>query len=255
VQVRIEIGKVVMERTSLRVMTYNVHRCVGMDGVQSPSRIARVIGDFEPDVVALQELDVGHWRSNRDDQPRLIAAELGMRHEFHPAMTADDEHYGDAVLSRHPMRLVRAGPLPSLPGRELRGAIWVSVECHGRTVQFVNTHLGLGRLERLVQVDALLGPEWLDDPACRGPRVLLGDFNAWPGSGPYRRLRGALRDAQDSSGRGWPRNTFPARFPLVRIDHVFHSPDLAVRRVLVPRTRGTRVASDHLPVLVEVALP
>ena len=60
---------------------------------------------------------------------------------------------------------------------------------------------------------------------------------------------------QDHAGAGWPRNTFPSRFPLVRIDHVFHSPDVNVRRVVVPRTRWTRVASDHLPVVVEVSLP
>jgi endonuclease/exonuclease/phosphatase family metal-dependent hydrolase len=178
-----------------------------------------------------------------------------MRAFFFPAVESRDEHYGDAVLSRHPMDLVRAGPLPGRPGSERRGALWVAVAVHGRSLHVLNTHLGLDRRERLEQVEALLGPEWLGNVACRPPRLLLGDLNTFPGQATYRRLRAALRDAQDRTGAGWPRNTFPSRFPLVRIDHVFHSPDVDIRRVVVPRTRWTRLASDHLPVVVEVSLP
>jgi endonuclease/exonuclease/phosphatase family metal-dependent hydrolase len=133
--------------------------------------------------------------------------------------------------------------------------IWAAVECGGRAVQVLNTHLSLDRGERLAQVEALLGPEWLGNPACKPPRLFCGDFNAWPRERGYARLRSALRDAQESLGRGWPRGTFPARLPFLRIDHVFHSPDLVVRAVHVPRTALTRVASDHLPLLVEVSLP
>jgi endonuclease/exonuclease/phosphatase family metal-dependent hydrolase len=241
---------------ALRVMTYNVHRCVGWDGVLSPARVAKVIAAQRPDVVALQELDVGHARSGHVDQPREIAALLKMEAFFFPALERENEHYGDAVLSRVPMRLVRAGPLPTLPGRpglERRGALWVSVECGGRAVQVINTHLGLDRRERLAQVEALLGPEWLGHPDCAGPRLLCGDFNALPSSPPYRRLRRALRDAQDRLRTA--RGTFPSLWPFLRIDHVFHSPDLAVTAVRLPRDRGARVASDHLPLTVEVSLP
>src|SRR5262245_35042168 len=132
--------------TVLRIMTYNVHRCVGADGAMSPQRIARVIADCRPDVVALQELDQGRARSGFADQPNLIAGHLEMRYHFHPAIQARDGHYGDAVLSRHPMELARAGPLPARPDRpalERRGALWVTVHCGGRAVQVLNTHLGL----------------------------------------------------------------------------------------------------------------
>lgn len=239
-------------------MTYNVHRCIGDDGVLSPGRVADVIARWEPDVVALQELDVGHARTGRADQPGLIARRLGMGYYFHPAIRSEDEHYGDAILSRYPMRLVRAGPLPTVPGRpglERRGALWAAVSCAGREVQVLNTHLGLGPAERFAQVEALLGPEWLGDPACGAPRVFCGDFNAWPLSTVYRRVTRVLRDAQSHRTHGWPRNTFPSRWPLLRIDHVFLSRDWSVRAVRVPRTRLTRIASDHLPVVVEVAWP
>jgi endonuclease/exonuclease/phosphatase family metal-dependent hydrolase len=238
-------------------MTYNVHRCIGYDGVLSPGRVAEVIARYEPDVVALQELDVGHARTDRADQPALIAQCLDMRYYFHPAIRAEAEHFGDAILSRHPMQLAGAGPLPTLPhrpGLERRGALWATVSFHGRAFHFLNTHLGLKRRERLVQVEALLSAEWLGHPACAGPRIFCGDFNAWPGTLVYRRLRRVLRDAQDRPGETSPRNTFPSRCPVLRIDHVFLSPEWIVRDVRVPRTRLTRVASDHLPIVAEVRL-
>src|SRR5688500_16130121 len=101
-----------MHPPSLRLMTYNVHRCIGCDGVLSPARIARVIASYRADLIALQELDVGHARTERADQPRVLAELLDMKAFFFPAVEGRDEHYGDAVLSRHPMDLVRAAPLP-----------------------------------------------------------------------------------------------------------------------------------------------
>jgi endonuclease/exonuclease/phosphatase family metal-dependent hydrolase len=238
-------------------MSYNVHRCVGCDGVLSVPRIADVIGQYEPDVVALQELDVGHARSGHADQPDLLSELLGMKYYFHPAMEAAHERYGDAVLSRLPLRLIKAAALPGLPSRpylERRGALWVASRCEDRDFHIVNTHLGLVPRERLAQVEALLGPAWLSHPECVQPRVLCGDFNAWPGTRVYQRIRRLYRDAQNPRFLG-RRNTYPSRFPVVSIDHVFHSEDLRVTSTLVPRTRLTRRASDHLPIIVDFALP
>ena len=239
-------------------MTYNVHRCVGCDGRLSPGRVARVIARHEPDVVALQELDVGRARTGRGDQPSLIAAELRMQYHFHPAIRVAEERYGDAVLSRLPMRLMRAGPLPRAGGRpwvERRGALWVRLDWDGRAVDCFSTHLGLGRRERLLQAEALMGPEWLGHPDRDAPALLCGDFNAWPWSAAYRRLRRGLADAWESRPPARPRGTFPSRWPFLRIDHVFLTPGWAVRDVTVPRDRLARAASDHLPLVVEVSLP
>jgi endonuclease/exonuclease/phosphatase family metal-dependent hydrolase len=239
-------------------MSYNVHRCIGCDGVLSPARIADVIGHYGPDLVALQELDIGHARTGHADQPEVLAQLLQMHYHFYPAIEAAHERYGDAILSRFPLELVRAAPLPTLtylPKLERRGALWARVECHGRQLQVLNTHLGLVRGERLAQVNALLGAQWLGHPACVAPRIFCGDFNAWPGTVAYGRLRRTLQDAQERGRLAWRRNTFPSRCPMVCIDHVFHSPDLRVTSVRIPRTRLTRVASDHLPLIAEITLP
>jgi len=244
-------------RTTMRVMTYNVHSCLGMDGKLSPARIARIIARCGPDIVALQELDVGRARTGAIDQAEAIARELKMEFHFHPALALEEELYGDAILSRYPMRLRRAAALPGLNGRavEPRGALWVTLDVDGREVQLLNTHLGLVGAERLRQVEALLTDAWLAHADCRGPTILCGDFNALPRSAVCRRLTERLADAQCSLNGHRPRHTFFARYPIGRIDHVFVSREFEVVTVEVPRNDLTRRASDHLPLVVELRLP
>lgn len=240
---------------TLRVMTYNVHSCIGMDGKLAPERIARVIARYAPDIVALQELDVGRARTEGMDQAHLIARCLEMDFHFHPALHLEEERYGDAILTHLPMRLVKAGALPGLPGKpflEPRGALWAAIDVQGTEVQVLNTHLGLLPGERRAQVEALLGPEWLAHPDCRGPVILCGDFNALPGSTVCRRLRKRLNDAQIELDSHRPRGTFFGRFPFTRIDHVFVDAGFEVVGIEVPDSELARVASDHLPLIVEI---
>lgn len=245
----------VRQRQTVRIMTYNVHSCIGMDGKLSPARIARVIAQCDPDIVALQELDVGRLRTQAVDQAHAIAQELKMEFHFHPAMTLEEEQYGDAVLSRFPMRLVKAGPLPTLNGRahlEPRGALWTLLDVDGAHLHLINTHLGLVAEERMRQAEALTGPDWLEHPQLQGPTVLCGDFNALPGSKVCRCILRRLADAQLVLNGHRPKHTFFTRYPIGRIDHVFVSPDLEVVAVEVPRNDMIRRASDHLPLVVEV---
>ncbi len=193
----------------IRLLSYNIRHALGLDGRVAPERIAAVIADLAPDVVALQEVDVGRARTGGHDQAAVIARALRMDHHFHPALHAEGERYGDAILTPHPARLVRAGALPGHPrrlGLEPRGALWVEVALGGRRLQVLNTHLGLTGGERLAQVEALLGPDWLGNPACREPAVLLGDLNATPWSRSYRRLAGRLADARRLSQTGRTRS-------------------------------------------------
>ena len=241
----------------LRLMTYNVHSCVGMDGKLDAERVARVIARSRPDIVALQELDVGRVRTHGIDQAHQIARYLEMDFHFHPALNVEEELYGDAVLSHLPMRLVKAGALPGLadkPGLEPRGALWVAVEHGGQQIQVINTHLGLSPRERMAQVDALLSEEWLGHEACRDPVIFCGDLNALPRSRTYRRLARRLKDVQNEAREHRPRGTFSSRFPSMRIDHMFIGPGLVVGDIEVPDSELVRVASDHLPLLTELRL-
>jgi len=239
---------------TVRLMTYNVHSCVGLDGKLSPERIARVIARHDPDVVALQELDVGRARTGWVDQARAIAEQLEMLLHFHPTLSVEEEHFGDAVLSRLPMRVVRTGPLPRLPHRpplEPRGALWAEVGTGAGKLQVINTHLSLHPLERRLQVRALLGAEWLGAIEPVAGAVLCGDFNALGWFPVCRRIAGRLRDVQVGR-RERPRGTWSGRLALGRIDHVFVDHSLEVAGVDVPRDALAAVASDHLPLIVDL---
>lgn len=241
--------------STVRVMTYNVHSCIGMDGRLSPERIARTVARYGADIIALQELDVSRLRTGGIDQAHRIAHYLEMDFHFHPALHLEEERYGDAILTRLPMRLVRAAALPGLPRMEPRGALWVAVDIGGgEELQVFNTHLGLTARERRMQTEALLGAEWLGHPECLGPVALCGDFNTLPSSPVSRLLRGRLRDAQLEYTRRPPRGTFSGRFPVVRLDYIFVSEDLEVVKADVPETSLTRVASDHLPLIVDLRI-
>ncbi|HWA84675.1 MAG TPA: endonuclease/exonuclease/phosphatase family protein [Opitutus sp.] len=241
----------------LRLMTYNVHGCSGMDGRISPRRVARVIGSVAPDLVALQEIDLGRRRSRAEDQADLIARHLGMHAVFCPTVTRGQEHYGHALLSRWPIEIVKRAVLPQDPRgwwKEPRAALWARVLVEGAVVNVVTTHLGLGRRERVLQMRALLGDEWLGRIAADEPVLLCGDFNLGPGSTPYGLVAARLSDAQAARQGHRPIPTFSSMRPLARIDHIFISKAFDVRHVFVPRNDLTRLASDHLPLVADLAL-
>jgi endonuclease/exonuclease/phosphatase family metal-dependent hydrolase len=234
-------------RRAFRILTYNVHSCVGADGRHAPERIAQVIEAARVDVAALQEVDAaGRFGI---DQPRWLAERLGMSCAFVAARPSAAGAYGNALLSRLPFELIRHGALPCPPGRETRAAQRVRLALAGHTIDILNTHLGLGRGERLGQATCLAGDDW------RGGAehsILCGDLNALPRSRVLRLLGQGLRDTARVAAR--PRATFPSRFPLLRLDYVLASSSLCVLHVETPTDPRVRIASDHRPVIAELAI-
>lgn len=242
-------------RDSLRVMTYNIHSCVGTDGKVRVERIARVINQYDPDLLALQEVDCHRLRTRHHDQAKLIADQLKMTHVFHAMFEEQRERYGIAVFGRFPFEVVQSGFLTDAnPGLflEARGAIWVKADIYGKELNFVNTHFGLGKEERIRQAEELMGPRWLGRIPDSEPLIVCGDFNSTGKSAPYRKLRTRFRDAQREVAGHEPLPTFSSMFPLMRIDHVLVSPHFGVRSVERPVTSASRVASDHLPLGAEL---
>jgi endonuclease/exonuclease/phosphatase family metal-dependent hydrolase len=241
-----------------RILTYNVHRCVGVDGKLDVARVAAVIAQARPDIVALQEVDVGRRRTDHVDQAHTIARRLGMACHFNAAMRVEEEQYGDAILSRGPLTLIKAGPLPgsqAIRGLEPRGALWVDIELEdGRRLQVLNTHLGLVPHEQRAQARALVGPDWMGGALRRDPMILLGDFNATPHYSAYRTLAGALKDARRGGAERHASPTFPSRFPMLAIDHMFVSLGITVKAVRALAPPLARLASDHLPLVLDFSL-
>ncbi|MBA4146567.1 MAG: endonuclease/exonuclease/phosphatase family protein [Verrucomicrobia bacterium] len=251
---RKRISRVHRTAPHLRVMTYNVHACLGMDGKISTHRIAQVIERHDPAVIALQELDIHRSRSRTEHQVEMIAHELGMHFHFSPAKAHGEEQYGDAILSKYPLKLIRAENITKAPkvDPEPRGALWVQFEMDGILINLINTHFGLGVRERMSQAMDLLSKKWIGGIELNEPVILCGDFNTFPDTLPYRAFTSRLHDVQLMIPNFRARKTFSTASPVFRIDHIFVSGHFNVHKVQVPRNHLTRIASDHLPLVADL---
>jgi len=236
------------EPLRLHVMTYNIHHGEGTDGKFDLERIARVIRAQEPDLVALQEVDVKTRRSGGVDQAAELGRLTGMRVSFGRAIDYEGGQYGQAILSRVPLEDFKLHVLPGDPQREQRAAVASHVRPWGGKrprVRFVGTHLHhLDETDRLAQA-AEINKLFTGDET---PTILLGDMNARPDS---RTMGTLLAQWQDASANGGadrtPGNTFPAGAPDRRIDYILLRPGGAWR-VVEARVVEEPVASDHRPV-------
>lgn len=238
------------EPLRLRVMTYNIHHGRGADGQIDLDRIAAMIHRADPDLVALQEVDVKTKRSGVVDQAAKLAEVTGMHPYFAEAIAFQDGRYGNAVLSRYPIKAHYRHALPAEPSQEKRAVAVTSVEpwqSITMRVVFAGTHLcHLSEKTRLRQLRSIEGNRAYQGMAT----ILAGDFNFTPDSEPYQ----AMIDAgwlDTAAAFGDPRPTVPAANPKDRIDYVFVRP--AERwRVIDVRVLDEPIASDHRPVLVEL---
>ncbi|NLT71110.1 MAG: hypothetical protein GXX91_10510 [Verrucomicrobiaceae bacterium] len=251
-------GKARATDLPLRVMTYNIHSCVGLDGRIRPERIARVINSCDPDIVAVQEVDAHRPRSGGHDQAKVIADHLRMDHAFYAVFEEAPEKYGLAIFSQFPFTLVKTEHLtPAHSGRrEARGAMWATFTSLPGVAKLhlINTHFGLGREERRQQVRRILAPDWLGGIPGDEPVILCGDLNSRERSFVWRSLATRLCDVQTTLPGHRARATFPTLRALLRIDHLFVSRHLSVERVEVPRTATSIAASDHFPLGAELSL-
>jgi endonuclease/exonuclease/phosphatase family metal-dependent hydrolase len=226
-------------------MTYNIRNGRGLDGTVDLDRIVAVIASFDPDIVALQEVDAHRPRSGGIDQTQALAQRLGMSAMFGACIDKGDERYGIATLSRFPVIDSRQLCLPAQPHRrrsEPRCALvtrlaWPEAASE---LDMINTHLSILPGERPAQVAAIV--EGLDAEEV----IVAGDFNCTPRSASFRTLSCGLQSVTRGA-RSWP-----ARLPLLSLDHIFYRGPLAVVRAGTWREANARRASDHLPVVAEL---
>ena len=219
----------------LRVASYNVHGCLGLDG--------RILREIDADVIGLQEVESRHGRSDLD-QAEEFAAALGMTCIEGPLLHHRHRGwYGNALLARLEITGVRRVLFDSY-GREARGAIVCDLLAdEGTSWRVMTTHLDLHSRHRRRQFETLL-----DElvPTVRQPTVLMGDFNEW---WPRSRALEALR--RHAHVPPVPR-TFPSWLPILHLDRIAVSacrPRGGVRRHLTPLSRR---ASDHLPIFADL---
>jgi endonuclease/exonuclease/phosphatase family metal-dependent hydrolase len=233
----------------VRVATYNVHRCRGMDARTLPQRIAAVLAGLDADVVALQEVVGASQR--RAGQAAELGALLGMGWVMAPTRHLRGALFGNVVLTRHPVRRHIQHDL-SWKTCEPRGAQRVDVGIDDRHLLHIfNVHMGTSLGERRVQAQKLA--DLVDDARAHGPSVVLGDFNEW--------ARGLTTDILSSRlhsvdlTRHLPRRrSYPGFFPLLHLDHIYYTGRVEVLKVELVRTRQALMASDHLPLVADLRI-
>ena len=230
---------------ALRVMSYNIKHGRGMDDVVDLERAAAVIRRVRPDVVTLQEVDVGCLRSGSVDEAQRLGALSGMHAVFGRFMDYDGGEYGMALLSRHPILSWTNHILP--PGEEPRSAVAARIRLPdgGPEVVVVGIHFYRTEEERLAQARALA--RILADETA--PVVLAGDFNSQPDS-PVMRF---LEETWTNVPKGSDRFTFPSNGPDIEIDHILVRPASRFD-VLRLEVLDEPVVSDHRPLYTDFAV-
>lgn len=231
----------------VRVVTYNIHRARGLDRRTRPERIARVLDAIAPDIVALQEV-VGPGLQG-EGQAAEIGAALGMGAVMAPTREIRRHAFGNAVLSRFPVREHTQLDL-AWKTCEPRNAQRVDVDLGGgRLLHLFNAHLGTALLERRHQAPKLAS--WVHDRRIAGPKLVVGDFNEW-GRGLVADVLASRLESVDLFAFLKRRRTYPGFFPFLHLDHIYYLGNVDVRRVTLPRTRLSLVASDHLPLVADI---
>lgn len=225
---------------NVKLMSYNVHNGIGMDGVSDYQRIANVIANAAPDVVAIQELDSMTTRSGQ----KYILGELARHTQMHatyaPAIDYQGGKYGIGILSRKkPLNVLRY----PLPGREERRALLVAEFKH---YIFCCTHFSLTEEDQRASVDIIKQIV----AGSSKPLFLAGDLNASPDSEVMKAF------AEDFILLNDPEvYTFSASNPGITIDYILAWRHAGKRFTDIDaQVIDEPVASDHLPLTVELRI-
>jgi endonuclease/exonuclease/phosphatase family metal-dependent hydrolase len=255
-----------MEWMKLSVLTYNIHRAIGVDRRFRMERIVEVLGHHDADLVLLQEVDEGAPRSRELDLAREIAQAAGYPHwAVGHNVSLRKGRYGNATLSRFPIERERNIDL-TIGAHKRRGCQHTTIAIGGRdpggggpvkprTLEVFNLHLGLSASERQAQVHRLLlSNEW-EELGADAPCLVGGDFNDWRSRLlPIFTVALGFGCATQLAGGGRCMRTYPSFSPRGALDRLYYRGPLRPLDVRTSRLDVVRVASDHLPVVAEFEL-
>ena len=218
----------------LTVTSYNIHSCEGLDLRVRCDRIAAILSRTHADVIGLQEVRAG--------QEEQIARILGFHVLFARADHVGGYEFGNAILSRFPIRRSDVYPL-GVPHHEQRVCLHAEIAWPGDagTVHVFSAHLGQNEKERRQQAQRLASNSILENASFHNaPRILLGDFNEKSRNGIVNQ---SLASYQCATGRSWT-----AFLPIVYLDRVYISSDLKFHDFHIYRSGRALIASDHAPI-------
>ena len=234
----------------MKILSYNIHGCVGRNGEKNPAATLEVIKEINADMVALQEVE-----DHRELDKSFLRAldRLDYKHVIYgPTLFKPEGEYGNLFMSRFPMEKVERLDL-TVAGREPRGAVRCELQIGQTRLKVTATHLGLTARERRIQLVKLLrershSKPKLDEDLDQDVDLFLGDFNEWfPLSCCNRWLNSYF-----GQHKNW--HTFPARFPILKLDRIYVRPSSRLIYMHTHQSELSKRASDHLPLVAEIQL-
>lgn len=242
-----------------RVVSYNIHRAIGLDRRFRPDRIIRILEHHDADIVLLQEVDEGAPRSRELDLARELAVALGYPYyAVGHNVTLRKGRYGNATLTRFPILRERNIDL-TIGNRKRRGCQHTTLDLsdagtRAERLEVFNLHLGLSARERERQVGLLVRSGEFQALEGSKPCLVGGDFNDW-----RSRLRpifteGLCFDLATAHSNGRAIATHPAFSPQSGLDRLYVRGGLRSHGARRCRLQLSRMASDHLPIIADLEL-
>lgn len=239
---------------TIRVMSYNIHTGVGIDGKFDLERIARLITEYNIDIAGLQEVDQGVERTDRVDTMKKLSELTGMYAAFGMAIPFQGGEYGNGILSRFPIIEKRNHPYTFEQTGEHRALLCVFLEYKNDTLLVMNTHLDHrpDDTERIKSIGEILE---IASAYKHLPIFVIGDINDIPGSNAISKIKESFRDVWDEAGEG-AGYTFHTEDLNRRIDYIFYPTrdDKNTAGIYFRPIHAYTIqtpASDHLPVVAE----
>jgi endonuclease/exonuclease/phosphatase family metal-dependent hydrolase len=230
---------------SIKVATYNIHKCIGLDRKRDPARILSVLTEIDADIVTLQEADMRFGTRESCLPAAMIAAQTSWEPVLFNIRPGGIGWHGNAILVRKGTQVRSSHPL-DLPMLEPRGAVEAEVVIEGHHIRIIGAHLDLSGLWRRRQVRAMLAhieaaPRYI-------PTIMMGDFNQWSD-------RGALSEFAFHHHRiiKTPKSFHSAR-PVAHLDRIIVSHDIMVEGQGAHISDLSQKASDHLPIWAQLRL-
>jgi len=245
----------------IKVVTYNIHRAIGVDRRFRPQRVVDILTHHWPDLLLLQEVDDGVPRSKRLDLARELAERLEFEHyAVGHNVSLRKGRYGNATLSRFPILRERNIDL-TIDSRKRRGCQHATIRIekvpgHPHRLEVFNLHLGLSARERARQVGLLVRSGEFNCLDTVGPCLVGGDFNDWRSL--LHPIFTEILDFRCATQKGFDYNgairTYPSFSPTGGLDRIYYRGPIRMLSARSCRLRVSRMASDHLPIIAEFEL-
>jgi endonuclease/exonuclease/phosphatase family metal-dependent hydrolase len=230
---------------TIKVATYNIHKCVGLDRKRDPHRIINVLHEIDADIIALQESDRRFGRRLSCLPLEMLEKDSPWRHAPLNIRPGGMGWHGNALLVKKHIDVRSIRPL-HLPTLEPRGAIEAELLVSGRAIRVIGVHLDLSGLWRRQQIRWLL--RHLDDAPHNMPTIIMGDFNQWSNKGALSEFAYHHHRILKS-----PPSFHSAR-PIAALDRIIISHDIRADTAEAHKSELSRVASDHLPVMASLRI-